>query len=168
MKRFVLCIAFAIALCGVVAAQDQGAVTAPAEMKFGPLPNIPPCLQGAILRGDPAKTGITAQLKGTAGCRVPWHWHTAVEQLGMVSGNARLEIKGTPARTIGPGAYAYMPAKHQHDFTCVTACVLFIGSDGPFDVHYVDASGKEITPEAAPKSGAKMGAAKAATKAPAK
>jgi hypothetical protein len=31
--------------------------------------------------------------KGTAGCRVPWHWHTPTEQLMMVTGRAKVEMK---------------------------------------------------------------------------
>lgn len=42
-----------------------------------------------------------------------------------------------------------MPSKHQHVFTCVTACVGFVSADGAFDIHYVDDAGKEIPVETA-------------------
>ena len=45
--------------------------------------------------------------------------------------------------------YAMMPSKHVHRFTCMSACTGFVTSDAAFDIHYVDAGGKEIPPEAA-------------------
>jgi hypothetical protein len=39
---------------------------------------------------------------------VRWHWHTPNEHLMLVSGRARQE------------------------------CVMYVHSDGPFDIHYVD------------------------------
>jgi hypothetical protein len=43
-----------------------------------------------------------------------------------------------------------------HDFACTAACSFFISADGPFDIHYVDDAGTEITPEQAlPKAKAK-------------
>ena len=42
-----------------------------------------------------------------------------------------------------------MPSKHVHQFTCTSACSAFVNSDGAFDIHYVDANGKEISPEVA-------------------
>ena len=44
-----------------------------------------------------------------------------------------------------------MPSKHVHQFTCTAACTGFVYSDGAFDIHYVDASGKEIPLDAAMK-----------------
>ncbi|HZQ90486.1 MAG TPA: cupin domain-containing protein [Terriglobales bacterium] len=167
MKRiFVLTLALAVCAAAAFAqGHDTGAITSPAEMKYGPLPGLPPCAQGAVLHGDPGKGGATLSAKATAGCKIPWHWHTATEQLGIVSGSAKLEIKDGPSKAIGAGAYAYLPAKHTHQFTCTAACTFFIGTDGAFDIHYVDASGKEISLDEALKS---KTAAKGAAKAPAK
>ena len=67
----------------------------------------------------------------------------------IVSGSAKVEMKGGGTATLGPGGYAMMPSKHVHQFTCVSACSAFINSDGAFDMHYVDAGGKEVTPDAA-------------------
>ena len=159
MRRVVLAVMVAILLASALWAQG-GMVAAPAEMKFGPLPSMPACVQGAILHGDPGKTAFTAQLKGTLGCKIPWHWHTMTEQLSMVSGGARLEMRGGPAKAMTAGSYAYLPSKHQHEFVCATACVLTLVSDGPSDIHYVDASGKEMTPEEALKPARKPAAMK--------
>ena len=47
------------------------------------------------------------------------------------------------------GEYLYLPAKGIHRFTANTAVYLYDMPDGAFDIHYVDAEGKEIPPEKA-------------------
>jgi len=48
-----------------------------------------------------------------------------------------------------PGAYAYLPSKHAHAFSCPMACSYFIMADDKFDIHYVDEGGNEIPPDQA-------------------
>ena len=38
---------------------------------------------------------------------------------------------------------------HVHQFKCTSACTGFVSSDTAFDIHYVDAAGKEVPLEAA-------------------
>jgi hypothetical protein len=45
-----------------------------------------------------------------------------------------------------------MPSHHAHEFRSTTACTLYVYSDAAFDMHYVDADGKEISPEEALKA----------------
>jgi hypothetical protein len=47
-----------------------------------------------------------------------------------------------------------MPSKHVHQFQCTSkSCLAYVHADsGPFDIHYVDAQGKEIPPEEALKA----------------
>ncbi len=132
-----------------VHAADMGVVRNLSENKLAPMPGMPACITMAVESGDPSKGSSVIVFKGTAGCAIPWHWHTPTEHVMMVSGSAKVEMKGMSAATIGPGGYAMMPSKHQHQFTCTSACTLFVSSDAPFDIHYVDANGKEMTPEAA-------------------
>ena len=165
MKRTVaLCFALALVFASVVAmAQDQPAVVAPADQKFVNFPGLPACVKGAVLHGDPmGDKGAVLMLKSTPGCKIPWHWHTSTEQLGVVSGSAKLEMKDGAAKNLTPGTYVYLPSKHQHQFTCPTACSLFLATEAKFDIHYVDASGKEISPDEALKTGKPAGAAKKA------
>ena len=163
MKRVVV-LCCMLALASVMAmAQDQPAVVAPQEQKFVNFPGIPDCTKGAVLHGDPnSDKGAVLMLKATAGCKIPWHWHTSTEQLGMLNGSAKLEMKDSAAKTLTPGTYVFLPSKHQHQFTCPTACTLFLATEAKFDIHYVDASGKEISPDEALKSGKSAGAAKKA------
>ncbi len=136
-------------------AEDKMAPAASSASKFVNLPGLPTCLKGSVQNGDPSKGASVILGKTPAGCRIPWHWHTAGEQLMFVSGQAKVEMKdGSPA-TLHAGSYINLPAKGVHQFTCVAACTLFIAPEGAFDIHYVDADGKEISPDDALKSKAK-------------
>jgi quercetin dioxygenase-like cupin family protein len=110
---------------------------------------LPACVTMAVESGDPSKGPSVIVFKGTAGCVIPWHWHTPTEHVMIVSGSAKVEMKGGSSATLGPGGYAMMPSKHVHQFTCTSACSAFVNSDAAFDIHYLDANGKEISPDAA-------------------
>jgi mannose-6-phosphate isomerase-like protein (cupin superfamily) len=170
--RFVRRFAITAGLVGYMAlsafAQDKAGVTTIAKSKFQALPGLPACLTLSAQRGDPFKTAAVILIKMTAGCKVPWHWHTAGEGLMIVSGKGKIEMKegDTPAAAVGPGDYVYLPGKHVHQFTCPVACTFFDVTEGAFDIHYVDKDGKEIPPEQAlppakkPAAAGKPGAAK--------
>jgi quercetin dioxygenase-like cupin family protein len=136
-----------IALCAL--AQDKPGVTTMAASKFAPLPGLPSCMTLSAQRGDPTKGPAVILAKFTSGCTVPWHWHTASENLMMVSGKGKLEMKDAAAAPVAAGDYVYLPGKHQHQFTCVSSCTMFDSTDGAFDIHYIDKDGKEIPPEQA-------------------
>ena len=130
-------------------AEDMGVLRKLSEIKFAPLAGLPSCTTMAVESGDPSKGPSVIVFKGTAGCLIPWHWHTPTEHVMIVSGSAKVEMKGGSSAILGPGGYALMPSKHVHQFTCTTACAAFINSDRAFDIHYVDPNGKEIPPDAA-------------------
>jgi len=123
------------------------------DMKFINIPNAPACLTAAVEQGDPTNGPSTLMLKGTAGCDAPMHFHSANEQLLMVSGKARVEMKGEQPRALEPAAFAMAPSKHPHHFTCISACQFYLVSDGTFDIHYIDPDGKEISLDRAVQSG---------------
>ena len=118
-----------------------------ADMKFVPFPGMPACTTGSVQSGDPAKGASIILAKAVTGCAIPWHWHTPNENLMMVAGTARAEMKDGKAVTLQAGAFALMPAKHVHRFTCTKTCLLYIYSDAAFDIHYVDGQGNEIPPD---------------------
>jgi len=121
-------------------------------MKFGMSPGMPSCLTGAVVDGDPSKGPSIILGKSPKGCSVPWHWHTPNERLMMVSGVARLEMKGGKPLTLRAGGFALMPSKHVHQFQCTATCLLYVYSDAAYDIHYVDAQEKEMSPEDALKA----------------
>lgn len=163
MKRVLVLCLFLVLASFAAMAQDQASVVAPQDQKFMNFPGLPACVKGAVLHGDPmGDKGAVLLLKSSGACKIPWHWHTSTEQLGFLSGSGKLEMKGGEAKTLSPGTYVYLPSKHQHQFTCPAACSLYLATDAKFDIHYVDASGKEISPEEALKTGKSAGTAKKA------
>ena len=152
-----------LAVCVVLSSNaqtDKPMVTTPATSKFGGLPVLPACATFAVDKGDPTKGPSILLIKATSGCIVPWHWHTATEQLMFVSGVAKIEMTDSPAHALNKGDFVMLPAKHHHQFTCTTNCLFFNSIEGAFDIHYIDKSGKEIPPEQALKTPAKRPAAK--------
>src|SRR5881398_1359669 len=122
------------------------------QMKFIQFPGLPTCSSGAVQNGDPAHGSSIILLKVSGGCSVPWHWHTPNEHLMLVTGEGVAEMKGGKSLTLQQGGYAMMAASQVHQFRCTKSCMLYLYSDGAFDLHYVDAQGKEISPDAALKS----------------
>jgi quercetin dioxygenase-like cupin family protein len=119
------------------------------ENRFTTSPVLPNCYTYAVERGDP-KTGPSVTLSRLAtGCKVPWHVHSANAQVLFVSGTFQLTMKGGQAQTLTQGSYAYVPAKHQHEESCLDGCTYYVIREGAADVHYVDPRGKEISPEVA-------------------
>ena len=127
---------------------DKPVVQNTSPSQFQKNPGLPDCLTLAVERGDPSNGPSILLVKGTKGCSAPWHFHSPNEQLMMVSGTGRMEMKGEPAVNLHSGGFAYAPVKHVHQFTCVGGpCSFFLHSDGPFDIHYVDQNGSEIPAE---------------------
>ena len=156
-----LLVLFASALITPLAAQSQEQMPyAPlASTKFMALPVLPSCMTISAQRGDPMKGAAVLLLQVKSGCVVPWHWHTANENLMMVSGNGKSEMSGG-AHTMAMGDYLYLAGKQVHQFTCVSSCLVFDVIDDAFDIHYVDKDGNEIPVEQALKTTAKPAAAK--------
>ena len=137
---------------GAAVAQEQAMGRNIDAIKFTATPGLPDCARNAVLDGDPAKGPSIILGRIAAGCTVPWHWHTPNEHLMMVSGRARVETKHGKPIVLGAGGFAKLPARHIHEFRCLSDCQMYVQADGPFDIHYVNAKGEEIAPEAALKS----------------
>jgi quercetin dioxygenase-like cupin family protein len=141
----------------VLAAATASALDTPAagvarnasEMTFVSFPGMPTCSTGAVQSGDPATGPSIIYAKMAAGCVFPWHWHTPTETLMIVTGTAHAQMRDGSPVVLRAGGFAVMPSKHVHQFRCSTACTLYIHSDAAFDMHYVDAQGNELSPEAA-------------------
>ncbi len=129
--------------------------SASATDKFMNLPGLPTCMKASVLSGDPSKDAFVLLVKTATGCVIPWHWHTITESLMFVSGQGKGETKDGTRVMLHAGDYLNLPGKGVHQFTCIAACTFFLNADGAFDIHYVDAAGKEISPDEALKSKAK-------------
>src|SRR5688572_11996332 len=119
------------------------------EVQFNAFPGLPKCTPGSVKSGDPAKGPSIILAKAETGCIVPWHWHSPNEHLMMVKGVARVDMLSGKPITLRAGGYAMLPGKHVHQFVCTNSCVFYVHSDAPFDIHYVDRQGKEISPDQA-------------------
>ena len=156
LSLFVLAI-FAITSQLLLAQQsDKPLYVASITSKFTNFPGVPQCMMGAAQEGDPSKGNAVLLLKAQTGCMVPWHWHTPSEQLMMVSGRAKAEMKDSGPVILRAGDYLNLTSRHVHQFTCMASCMLFdVTGAAPFDVHYVDAIGNEIPAEQALKAAPK-------------
>ncbi|HKR85536.1 MAG TPA: cupin domain-containing protein [Terriglobales bacterium] len=160
---FLLFFVMGIALTAAMAEEPMGTASM-AKAKFGNFPVLPKCATISVASGDPSKGAATVMAKAASGCVIPWHWHSAREQLMFVTGTAKVDMKdGAPAR-LHSGDYINLPAKNVHQFTCLAACSFFLATDGAFDIHYVDAGGNEISAEDALKAKSKAPAKKPAPK----
>lgn len=117
-----------------------------AEMKFETVPGLPTCAMGSVQSGDPTKGPSIILAKVATGCSIPWHWHTPNENVMMVSGVGRMDMKDGKPLTLQAGGFAAMPSRHVHQFHCDSSCILFVYSDSAFDIHYVNEQGEEIPP----------------------
>ena len=122
-----------------------GALSA-AQHGIAPLSNVKfvadedvKCLSYALESGDPEKGASTMILKAPPKCMVPWHYHTAQEELMVAQGNVLTEMSGMPAATLGPGGFAAMRSQQKHQFTCAgkAECILFVAFDRLYDIHWV-------------------------------
>jgi|SRR5271165_3404493 len=154
MKTFRITLLFCAStlVCAAQSTGPQPKIENTGDMKFAPFPNVPTCFTGAVEYGDPSTGPSTLFVKGTRGCDVPMHFHSVAEQVMVVIGTARIQVKGEQPRILKAGAFAITPSRHPHHFTCTSACEFYVVSDGPFDIHYIDDGGAEISFEQAVKS----------------
>jgi len=131
---------------------DAAVIKHLADTKFATVTNTPGCPAAAVQHGDPNKGASVWLFKASPGCTYPWHWHTPNEQLMMVSGTSEVHMRGEKPVLLHSGAFVFIPSHHIHLFRCKTSCLLYLYSEAPFDIHYVDEAGKEIPPESALKA----------------
>lgn len=98
----------------------------------------------AVLWGDPAKGAFGALNRLPAGMELPNHWHSADRRVVAVSGTVWISVQGKPAKDMGAGSYASIPAKVPHSAGCKKGadCVYFEESTGKADLVLVDAARK--------------------------
>lgn len=110
-----------------------------AEVRFEQDPDVK-CLKFATESGDSNGGPSTHILELSEGCVVPWHYHTAEEQLMVVEGRVVTEMDGMPLTSLGPGGFALMPGKKKHQFSCKSTkgCVVFVSFDRKYDIWWVD------------------------------
>jgi quercetin dioxygenase-like cupin family protein len=126
------------AIAGSGQAPSQGIVRPLAAAKFAPGDDIQ-CLYDLLENGDPATGPSTFLLKAPPKCVVPPHFHTAEEQLIVVSGDVSTGMEGMLDTVLGSGGFAMMPGKKPHWFSCVskTECLMFVTFDRTYDITWI-------------------------------
>jgi quercetin dioxygenase-like cupin family protein len=119
---------------------DKGGARPLAQVKFAQDDDVK-CLASALENGNPSNGPSTFILKAPPNCVVPWHYHTAGEQLIVTQGDVKTEMEGMAAVSLTPGGFAMMPGKAKHQFSCQSKspCVLFVTFDGTYDIFWVKA-----------------------------
>jgi quercetin dioxygenase-like cupin family protein len=118
-----------------------------AELKLGPIPGMPTCLKGAVETGDPMTGPGFVLAKLATGCTIPWHWHTAAENVLVVSGKGKIDMVDAESKMLTAAGFVHLPSHHIHQFTCKSSCTLLIHTDAAFDIHYTNKDGNEIPAE---------------------
>jgi quercetin dioxygenase-like cupin family protein len=117
---------------------NRGIVTPTSRVKWEQDSDVK-CLTSALEKGDPNTGASTFILKATPGCKVPWHYHSAEEQLIVVHGHLMTEMESMTATPLDDGGFAMMPSKVKHQFSCGAkeGCLLFVTFDRAYDIFWV-------------------------------
>jgi mannose-6-phosphate isomerase-like protein (cupin superfamily) len=138
MKRWTL-FACIVAFSSSALAQSPPAdVVKPFELvRFSPDSDVK-CLSSAIETGKPATGPSTWILKAPPGCVIPWHFHTAEEQLMIISGTILSEMTDHPPTPLGPGGFAMMSSRMPHQFSCQgeIECLMIVTFDRAYDIRW--------------------------------
>ena len=116
-----------------------------ADLKWAPLAGGPPGVVQATLWGDPTKGAYGGISKFPPTFSAPLHTHPSDHKIVVISGTFLQAPEGKPVVRLGPGSYLMQPAgSYRHTTGCDKAsdCVVFIQSDGKFDLIPVDAAKK--------------------------
>lgn len=116
----------------------QGIVSPTSKVKWEQDSDVK-CLTSGLENGDPNTGASTFILKATSDCIVPWHYHTAEEQVIVVGGDVFTEMEGMTATVLSAGGFAMMPSKVKHQFSCHSkgGCLLFVTFDRVYDIYWV-------------------------------
>jgi quercetin dioxygenase-like cupin family protein len=129
----------AVLIGGAALAEDMttGTIKPLSSMKFSRDEDVK-CLLSAIETGDPTTGSSTLLLKASPGCVVPWHFHTAEEQLIIIGGTVLAEMTDHQPTRLGPGGFARMGGRTPHQFTCQgkSACLMVVAFDRAYDIFW--------------------------------
>lgn len=144
----VAAIAGVLLLGGARAAGDGPAakpgIITPSELKWAPLPSLPPGAEVVVLQGAPGKPGpYVARVKFPPNYRVPAHVHTDDRTYTFISGTL---FEGEGDR-FTESALVAVPAGSFHSYKAGTrhfgatrdgGVVFQVNGNGPTDIVYVD------------------------------
>ena len=125
------------------AGSEQPVFMPAADVKWTDLdPSGAPGVKIADLWGNHATGAYGAYLKLPAGFAAPLHMHTHAMKVVFLSGTYIQAPEGKAEVRLGPGSYMMQPGgNYRHTTSCDKSsdCVLFVESEGPFDLKLADA-----------------------------
>jgi hypothetical protein len=143
-----------LTLAAAPAVAQSTHVLVPADaVQWGPAPpTLPAGAEISVLQGNPAEKGaVTLRLKFPADYAIPPHWHSMTESVTVLSGTLHVGMGDTLDRTAGhalePGGFVSLPAGMHHFAWTTSPTVVQVNLEGPFDIHYVNASDDPQRPQ---------------------
>jgi quercetin dioxygenase-like cupin family protein len=82
-------------------------------------PGDPPGGESLVLREDPRTGGLELLVRYPAGHVFAPHWHDANERIVLLEGRLALR-DGDAEKIVGPGGYAYLPAREVQRLSCIS------------------------------------------------
>jgi hypothetical protein len=119
-------------------------ITTPDAVKWGPSPPfMPPGSQIAVMLGDPAKKGLfIIRGKLPDGYTIPPHWHSAVENVTVLSGTFNVgmgnKLDKSKGQPLNAGGFFSAPPRMSHFAWATGETVVEVTAMGPLDFRYVD------------------------------
>ncbi len=94
----------------------------------------PPGAESVTLREDAATGAMELLARYPAGHVFSPHWHSTNERMIVLEGRISIRNDGRETQ-LGPGGYAYLPAKEVQRMACVstTRCTFYVYWDGKLD-----------------------------------
>ena len=154
MKLLSFSIVTALALLGVVAAQENHNTTSASShgeaihtpdhinWKPGP-PSLPPGSRMAVLEGDPTKEGFfTMRVSLPDGFEIRPHVHPAVEHLTVISGTFNFgmgdKFDKSATQAMPAGTFGHWPAGMKHFAWAKGETIVQLHGIGPWKIEYVN------------------------------
>jgi quercetin dioxygenase-like cupin family protein len=142
--KILLCSVALIALTSTAWAQDTMKMVTPDTVTWNDSAVLPKGAKGAILIGDPTKTGdvIVSRAKFPANYQIPPHTHPFAETITVLSGSVgfgtgdKVEKTGAMSKA---GSFFANPAKHAHFvWTGNEEAIIEVHYIGPGGIDYVN------------------------------
>jgi quercetin dioxygenase-like cupin family protein len=144
--RYALAVALALCALAIPAAVAQHGghtMILPSELKWGPVPSLPPGAQIAVIEG-PMNQAVpfTIRLKFPANYRIPPHSHPAIERVTVLSGTFNMGHGDTfdqaKTKAMPAGGIVIMPVGMNHFAWTAEETVVQLNGVGPWGITYVN------------------------------
>jgi len=152
------CLSLVLQPSATLASEQQAKASSEQQTKN---PNAPPAFNESVQPPGASGAGLGKKpvaSPSVAVSRKEEAWHTletactgdkATDRANAMSGTAETQVKGEKPIQLGPGSFLSVLPRHVMNFACAQECTLFVYTDGPFALHYVDEGVNEISPTTA-------------------